>query len=317
MANTTDYSTGYKVLGRCYSYEEIRVVFAVQSNVDYINYIIGLVVNIFLTVSTIFLNSVTILAYVKSAFLKSKKAYFLIMLLSVNDLLVGLFANGSFVVLLITTIIGYSKCETYILFYYKCNFLAAMSIITLFGLNIERYLSIVHPFYHRTKVTKSKLLKMVVGFWVLGITLPLSSSIFGEIMKMLSSILFQLIAFSTLYIYAAIFMTARKKPRLTETRETEEHITEARIQEERTNKKEQLQNIKMAKFCAIVVGLVFTFNIPMAVTRFLSDSNFVTLLSLWSGTIVLSSSSINSLVFFWKNLVLRKEAKQLFKNLTH
>ena len=131
----------------------------------------------------------------------------------------------------------------------------------------------------------------------------------------MSSILFMLIVFSTLYIYAAIFITVQRKPRLAEMQETEKRITEARIQEERTNKKEQLQNIKMAKSCTIVVGLVLTCNIPMAITRFLPHSNFLTLASLWSGTIVLSASSINSLVFFWKNLVLRKEAKQLFKNL--
>ena len=76
------------------------------SNVYYINYIVGVIFNIFLTISTIFPNSVTILAYRRSAFLRSKKAYFLIMLLSVNDLLVGLFGNGSFVLLLVTIIVG-------------------------------------------------------------------------------------------------------------------------------------------------------------------------------------------------------------------
>ena len=64
----------------------------------YVNYIVGLIFNIFLTVSTIFLNSVTILAHMRSALLKSKKSYFFIMLLSVNDQLVGLFRNETFVV---------------------------------------------------------------------------------------------------------------------------------------------------------------------------------------------------------------------------
>ena len=78
----------------------------IPSNVYYINVIAGIIFNIFLTISTIFLNSITILGYVKSAFLKSKKSYFLVMLLSVNDLLVGLFGNVSFVLLLVTILIS-------------------------------------------------------------------------------------------------------------------------------------------------------------------------------------------------------------------
>ena len=169
MANTTNYSFAGDTIWEICSFhnDEIPMIIRIPSDVYYINFLIGLIFNIFLTVSTIFLNSVTILAYAKSALLKSKKPYFLIMLLSVNDLLVGLFGNGSFVMLLVTLIIGYARCEINILFHYACFCSVAMSIMTLFGLNIERYLSILHPFYHRTKVTKPKLLKMIVGLWIL------------------------------------------------------------------------------------------------------------------------------------------------------
>lgn len=291
------------------------MVYVIKSNVTHVNYVIGLIINIFLTISTILLNSVTILAYTRSSLLKSKKSYFLIMLLSVVDLLVGLLANGSFVFFLVNVITGHPKCEVYNFFYYACYLLISMSTTTLFGINIERYLSILHPFYHRTEVTKSKLLKMIVGFWFVVIMLRLPSLFLRKTLKIISSVLFLLIALLTLYIYVAIFITVRKRPEVTKTRRIEERIREARIEEERTIKKEQLQNIKMAKSCAIVVALVFTCNVPMAIAKFVPDSNHLPLLSLWSGTIVLSASSMNSLAFFWKNLLLRKEAKQLFKNL--
>ena len=101
-----------------------------------------------------------------------------------------------------------------------------------------------------------------------------------------------------MYIYVAIFITARKRPQGTGTREAGEQLTLARINEERTNRKEQLQNIKMAKSCAIVVALVFTCKVPMAITKLLPQSNILSLLALWSGTVVLSAASMNSLVFF-------------------
>ena len=177
------------------------------SNVYYINYIFRVIFNIFLTISTIFLNSVTILAYRKSALLKSKKAYFLLKLLSVNDLLVGMFGNGSFVLLLVTIIIGYGKCEIYIVLKSTAFCLAAMSVMTLFGLNIERYLSILHPIYHRTKVTKSKLLKMIIGFWLLVITVRSIYIVLGKIMKIQLSAVLVFIALSTLYIYTFMYVT--------------------------------------------------------------------------------------------------------------
>ena len=311
MSNTTDLPVaGNKVWGKCYfNKEEILMVTEIPSNACYINSIVIVIFNIFLTISTIFLNSVTILAYVKSTFLKSKKSYFLIMLLSVSDLLVGLFANGSFVLLLITTIIGYPKCELYILFHLASYGPQAMSMMTLFGLNIERYLSILHPFYHRTKVTKPKLLKMIVAFWILTITLGVAAKAYGNVLNIIVGGVFAVTAGSTLYIYIAIYMAVRRRPRVTE---TGEQTTEARV-ERRTNEKKDLQKIKMAKSCAIVVGLVFVCQVPTIAMAFVVKSNFPTISVLWSATILMSASSLNSLVFFWNNPILIKESKKLFK----
>ena len=244
-------------------------------------------------------------------FLRSKKAYFLIMLLSVNDLLVGLFGNGSFVLLLVTIIIGYRKCEIYAVLIFTSFCLAAMSVMTLFGLNIECYLSILHPIYHRTKVTKSKLLKMIVGFWLLMITARSFYIVFGKIMKILLSAVLVLIAFSTLYIYASIYVTTRR--RVPDMQTTEVRGAWVRASIRRTNQIYEIQNIRMTKSCGIVVGLTFLCNVPYAVANSLPTSDILSLLGLWSTTSVLGASSLNSLVFFWNNPVLRKEAKKLFK----
>ena len=317
MANTTNYSfAGDTIWEMCFFHnDEIPMTIRIPSNVHYINFLIGLIFNIFLTVSTIFLNSVTILAYAKSALLKSKKPYFLIMLLSVNDLLVGLFGNGSFVIFLVTLIIGYARCEINILFHYACFCSVAMSIMTLFGLNIERYLSILHPFYHRTKVTKPKLLKMIVGLWILIVAPRLTSLALGKFMNVMVTIVFALNAFSTLYIYVAIYLTVRRRARMADTRDTGEQIAQVRETEGRINKKREQQNVKMAKSCAVIVGVVLTCNIPFTLYYTLPLSNMTLLFAIWSTTIALIPSTLNSLIFFWNNSDLRKEALKLFKNL--
>lgn len=312
----TNYTlTGNKDSITCSFYEnEFQLDKGTPSNEYYINYVIGLIFNVFLTISTIFLNSVTILAYTRSALLKSKKSHFLIMLLSVVDLLVGVFANGSFVLVIGTTAFGNPICEAYSIFQATSYCFVSMSTMTLLGLNIERYLSILHPFYHRTKVTKSKLLKMVVGLWLFTIISRIPSLALGRIMNIISSILFLLIALFTLYIYIAIYVTVRRRPRVTVTRQTDGRGTEARVQERRTDETREQQNIKMVKSCAFVVGVSFICNIPLAIVVFIPKSMIFSQPALWIFTMLLSASSLNSLIFFWNNLVLRKEAIKLFKN---
>ncbi len=316
MENETDHSpVGNKYWTICHFHtDKIHMFTGFPSNVYYTKEI-ALIFNIFLTILTIFLNWVTLLAFMRSTQLKNKKSYFLIMLLSVNDLLVGLFGNSSYVLVLITIIIGYPRCKINIAFDFVAFYLGIMSIMTLFALNIERYLSILHPFYHRTKVTRSRLLKMVVAFWLLPLTLRSLRFIFGKIVRIIISGLIVCVVFSTVYIYASIYITIRRRPQLTEPRETEDRVTVTRVVEGRMNQTKALQNIKMTKSCAIVVGLVFVCNLPFAVTYSLPTSNTLTLVALWSITISLSASSLNSLVFFWKNAILRKETKKLFQNL--
>ena len=94
--------------------------------------------------------------------------------------------------------------------------------MTLFGLDIERYLSIVHPFYHRTKVTKSKLLKILVCFWLLIVAIVVGILAFGEVMNLIIRFVLAFNALSTSYIYLAIYITAQRRQRVTEPREMEE-----------------------------------------------------------------------------------------------
>jgi hypothetical protein len=236
------------------------------------------------------------------------------MLLSFNDLLVGVFGNNSFTIVVFATINGYKSCEFFIAFEFATFLTVSMSVMTLLVLNIERYLCVLHPFYHRIKVTKSRLLKVVVALWVLPILKRSSYLIFGKIMKKIMSFTIGITVLSTLYIYASICVEIRRRPRLTETGEREGRSTDARNIAGRMHQTQDLQNMKMTKSCAIVVGLSVACNLPIAFTHALPSTNLSTLLSLWSMTVLFSASSFNSLVFFWSSPMLRKEAKKLFQN---
>lgn len=60
--------------------------------------------------------------------------------------------------------------------------------MSLFGVKIESYLSVLHHFHHRTNATKSKLLTMILGFLLLTLTLQLYWLALGKLMSIMSNI---------------------------------------------------------------------------------------------------------------------------------
>ena len=318
MANSTNSSLQAKqFIESCNLFaEETDIVLGLPSEFYRTNYVIVLILNIVLTMFTISLNAVTIVTYTKSAQLKRKTPYFLIMLLSVNDLLVGLLGNTSFILVLIAIITGRTTCRVFVVFELAGFCVSSMSFCTLFQLNIERYLSIVHPLFHLTKVTKSKLLNMYITVWVFIIAFRLSFLAFGNVMNYVTSVSIAFTAGSTLYFYTVMLLKVRRRQRVAETRDAGKRNTAARvIQVRRTSQMNVSQNTKMAKSCGIVVATTYICFIPYAITCSVPKNNVVALLSIWSITLSFSSSSLNSLIFFWNNPILRKEAKQLLQNL--
>ena len=82
----------------------------------------------------------------------------------------------------------------------------------------------------------------------------------------------------------------------------------------RKSEKEFLMKFKLAKSCMIVVLCSFVaFFLPAILQRLpLSDFDKL-ILNGWVVFFVLSNSTLDSLIFFWKNNMLRNEAKKVFK----
>ena len=270
------------------------------SKAYYNNYIITCFVNVVLTLSTISLNTVTILAYWRSEQLRRKTSYFLIMLLSIVDLATGLLGNSSFVLLSVKVLMHDPDCRYYIFLENISLSLAAMSLMTLLLLNIERYLCIVHPILHRKKVTKRKLFIIALSLWSCGIASTLLRLFVNKVGRTLTTVVIVVTFAMFIYINITIFRASRKVARFPR-------------QEKVESEGRQSQDFKVAKSCAIVVGCTFLCTIPFAVTNTLAPFTFLTYsLAYWSCTLGLSSSTFNSLIFFWRNPALRKEAKRLF-----
>ena len=100
-----------------------------------VNHVILCVLNVFLSFSTTFLNAMTMFAYWRSSQLQKKTSYFLIMLLSLSDFVVGAVCNPVYAVLLIKDVRQDPDCLLAAVFPIISFALFGISFTVLFLLN--------------------------------------------------------------------------------------------------------------------------------------------------------------------------------------
>ena len=267
----------------------------------YINYVILCVVNFLLAFSSTFLNSITVLAYWRSSLLKKKKSYFVIMLLSVSDLAVGLLSNSTFAVLIMCNLLGFRNCSFTAACLIVTYTFPCMSLATLFILNIERYMGIVHPIFHRNETKKSTYLTAAVILWFIYAMLVSIFFINKPVGRALLSTTIGLILVILVFIYVSIFLVGRGV-----------HSAIRSPADETTNRKETLRKMALAKSCLIVVCCTLLCSLPMALSNSVHkrtpDGNAF---AMWGLTLLLTASTLNSVIFFWRNKLLRNEARRI------
>lgn len=75
-----------------------------------------------------------------------------------------------------------------------------------------------------------------------------------------------------------------------------------------------LHNLKKSKSCQVVVCCTLLCVLPMTAAPTLKKSTFVVMgFRLWSWSLMLAASSLNSAIFFWRNQILRKGAKKVLR----
>ena len=175
-------------------------------------------------------------------------------------------------------------------------------------MNFDRYLATSYPIFHRTSVTKGRLLTLLAILIIVEITLKVMTVnhfVISEQMHVL--IIFLLIIPAMLFINYKLFLVVRKS---------------------RKNKRISLDmkktfSLKNISSCLLAVACVGVVSIPWCVyigLRINSPEttytlNNATLAALWSITISLMNCTFNCLIFYWKNKVLRTEGLKVLKSL--
>ena len=280
-----------------------------------INQIICCCFNGVLALVTIMLNSIAIATISKCSQLKEKWCYFLIQVQSAVDLITGVVGLPAFTFLLASGLKGEANCSMNFFAVKLTFFTTGCSMLTLSCINIERYLGILHPLIHRTKLTKKKLFSLISVALFFQTLFACLSFLYKFTLSKAGRIIMPLFLLKFIYIYTRIYLVARSKnPILNSPNE----IGSERITAKYSKKKAYLREIKLVKSCFVLV-LVFLFcyaPMSMLVTAFSNISGITnfSIFHIWSITFATLNSSLNSVVLFWTRPVLRKEARNHIKN---
>ncbi len=276
----------------------------------FINLIFIFVLNVLSFVTGICLNSLVILSFWRSAQLRKKLCYFMIMVLSCCDL-AAVLTNNSMTVLIaafyLTETLDVHASWVHISSWYTNTFLG-FSLLALLVMNFERYLGTYYPIFHRTSVTKGKLLTLLGILFIAEITLNIitvNSEVFTTEFAVLIAFIFYTPAM--LFVNYKLFTIARK----------------SRRSKGAMKKSFSLKNISsclLAVVCLVVlsipsfvyVGLRITSKATATTTTTL---NVVHLVGLWGKTIISFNCTFNCLIFYWKNKILRTEGMRVIKSL--
>ena len=242
--------------------------------------------------------------------LRKKLCYFMIMILSCCDLLVALTSHPTMTLiamLWLTEMFNvYPGWLTILLDLSNISIL--FSLLALLVMSVDRYLATHYPIFHRTSVTKGKLLTFFAFLLFIQITVATIS-----VNDLVISYQVGLLIFGILYIPPMLlinyklFTVARKNRR------------NKGISPE-MKKSFSLKNISG---CLLVIASLLVLYIPNVVhivLRLTSKERENTLdnaalARFWSATTASMNSTFNCLIFYWKNKTLRTEGMKVIKSI--
>ena len=280
------------------------------------------VVNMVFCIAGTILNSVVLYIFWKSTQMRSKLSSFVIMLLSSADLAVVTIVHPLFLLQAIKEINGTPNCMYKLPYLAALYFFTGMSIATLLILNMERYTAIIYPIWHLKKMTKPRLMFVWATLWLTDVVNTVSFFSYGRLSAIITIITISILCCTSLFTYGSIFRVARKRKGITARNTTghQNNCDNCHGQAVSGNMAAFIRELKIAKTYFIIVVLAFVCFLPAGIilNGFKYPWNETekeprAIAFTWAVTLTSMNSTLNCLIFFWANKVLRREALKLVK----
>jgi hypothetical protein len=232
------------------------------------------------------------------------------MLLSCCDLLAALTNNPLMALITMLWLTGKvdGNARWTVISFRLTGIFLGFSSLTLLVMNFDRYLATSYPIFHRTSVTKGRLLTLLAILIIVDLILKAMSAyefvISDQVYILIVSIL---LIPAMLFFNYKLFLVVRKS---------------------RRNKRISLDmkktfSLKNISSCLLVVACLVVVYIPWCVyiglranspeTRNIWDDG--NLASMWAVSIAMMNCTFNCLIFYWKNKVLRTEGLKALKSM--
>ena len=281
----------------------------------YIQAILLCVVNGIFICAGMFLNILVIVSFWKSsAFRRNKLCNFMIMVLSCFDFLVVIANHPLLMLRLFFWSTGKYDLLAMVQIYENFSTLfVGFSIMVLLVMSIERYLGAYYPIFHRTSLTRRKLLILLAMFF----TVPIILVIISVNDMVTNSYAVILIVFFVLVFPPFIFFNY-KLFRIS--RKVRHDIANRRNDSTSPDVSALHVKLKNISTCLLAVGCLVLLYIPIFIfiafnfAEKLTSENTIAA-NFWANTVANANSTFNCLIFFWKNDVLRKEGVKVLKSL--
>ena len=281
---------------------------------DILNLVFLCLINISFMVAGIFLNSVVIISLWKLRRLRKQLGYFMILVLSSFDLAVVSITHP----LSIASTIYYSLQDVNEMLEHARAavflILCGLSTYTLFILNVERFLALTCPYFHQRSVTKPKLVcfQALMTILIIGVSPLLYFNTQTVIaVNIIIAIYMSLLLF--LFVCANCKMLSIAK-----SKRGNESVAPSFATSVNNNRKTRVKNLKSISTCYLAVGCFLVCSCPyimFSVLRFTSGAppldREVRLFNIWTCTFVSINSTLNCLIFFWRNSILRREGMKI------
>ena len=266
-------------------------------------------------ITTIFFNGVAVATIWNSGKLKERVANFIIWIQSITDLANGVILiplstvhfAGDFIGRQLCACIYVSRKIRFLLFFYSMTTMSAMCS--------ERYMGVLHPFVHRSKVTKTILVKYIIFVCCLQTLLYSINFLNGvEIERPFFAVnTFLFLALLT-FTYTSIFCVRMKRMK----RSVGAKAVGVAEDENINTKPRMMKKLKILKSCFFVVFTSLMCLMP-AVMLFgvlnLKTSFLTVTFRRWSYILMMLNPTTNSLIFFWSNKALRAEGLSYLRSM--
>ena len=286
---------------------------------DILNVVFLCVINIIFMIAGIFLNSVVIISLWRSRQLRKKLCHFMVLVLSCFDLAVVSVTHPLVITSTICLPIEEIQRRREDRRVFISFILFAFSMCALFTLNIERFLALTCPFFHLVFVTRRRLVGFLVFFSILALGLsPLLyiNSTTTMIFKIFNIIFISFMLFLSTYANYKMLVVAKSK-------RVDKRVAPSTETFNEENRKKRIINLKNISTCSLAVCCYFLCYCPyiiyltftrMTLGRSLYDKD-VLLFNLRANTFISVNSTLNCVIFFWRNSVLRREGMKIVKAL--